>query len=60
MEKGEAMTSQEYWDFNLTHKGRAKALSLIGRALGFQFKQWSELPEDLQRQLDILWSKHIS
>jgi hypothetical protein len=54
------MTNQEYWDFNLTHKGRAKMLTLLGRALGFQFKQWSDLPEDLRQQLEILWRRHIS
>jgi hypothetical protein len=51
---------KEHWNFNLTHKGRAKALTLLGRALGFQFMQWDELPEDLRKQLDILWSRHVS
>jgi hypothetical protein len=36
------MTPQEYWDLTLTHKGRTKALILLGRALGFQLKQWDE------------------
>jgi hypothetical protein len=54
------MTNQEYWDLNLTHKGRIKVLHLLGRALGFQFNQWAELPEDLRKQLEILWSKHVS
>jgi hypothetical protein len=59
-EEVKKMSPQEYWDLTLTHKGRTKALILLGRALGFQLKQWDELPEDLQRQLVILWSKHVS
>jgi hypothetical protein len=54
------MSNQEYWDHCLTHRGRVKVLKLLGRALGFQVKQWSDLPDDLKRQLEIRWSKHIS
>jgi hypothetical protein len=54
------VTNQEYWDFSLTHKGRVKVLRLLGRALGFQVKLWNDLPDDLKRQLEILWSKHVS
>jgi hypothetical protein len=53
------MSPQKYWDLYLTHKGRTKTLILLGRALGFQLKQWNELPEDLQRQLVVLF-KHVS
>jgi hypothetical protein len=39
----ERVSPQEYWDRNLT--------------LDFRLKRWEELPEELQRQLAILWSK---
>lgn len=51
------MTRQEYWDFQLTHQGREKSLAAIGRALGYQFAQWNELPQDLRRSLARFWGK---
>ena len=44
------MTAQEYWDTHLTHRGRIRALYAIGRALGWQTKQWEELPPELRER----------
>jgi hypothetical protein len=47
--------AEHYWTSTLTHKGREKALLTLGRAAGFQFADWHELPPDLKRALRRLW-----
>jgi hypothetical protein len=52
-----SFTAQAFWDLSLTHRGRANVLGLLGRALGFQFEQWADLPDDLKRQLETRWKE---
>jgi hypothetical protein len=39
------------WNYTLTHKGRANVLRALGRAIGWQFYQFQDLPQGLQCQL---------
>jgi len=50
------MSPEKYWNCQLTHQGRRKALAAVGRALGYQYPSWRDLPLDLRRQLRGLWN----
>ena len=51
----DVMTPQAHWDYRLTHQGRAKVLAAIGRAQGYQFEPWKDLPFELRCTLINLW-----
>lgn len=48
---------ENYWNFVLTHQGRAKSLLHVGSAHGWIYAQWDSLPADLRVSLERHWKQ---